>query len=125
MPFNFEKFTHVDTSYSARVTIRQTGQIGFNGGAINRFFRPDQTHCVLYFDPIERVVGIELVSGLCDGAIEIKRGDTNTYIRSKNFCDRYGIDYRKPHRFALQLDQETGFLYFKLVDELAKETDGE
>jgi hypothetical protein len=128
MKFNFEKFTETDTSFAAKVTIRRTGQMGFNTGAINSFRVRDSDFCILYFDPKNRVVGMELVKESCEGAIQIKKSDANTYVRAKNFCDRYAIDYVKSHRYELKKDSGTGFLYFELDQEEAADeesSDGE
>jgi hypothetical protein len=119
MKFKFEKFTDTDTSFAARVTIRRTGQIGFNTGAINSFGVRDAEYCILYFDPENRVVGMELTKEKCEGAIQIKKSDANTYVRAKNFCDRYTIDYSKSHRYELKRESATGFLYFELDREQA------
>jgi hypothetical protein len=125
VPFNFEKFTDIDTTFAARITVRQTGQFGFNAGAINRFRIGEFGYCVLYMDMSQRVVGLELTDEPCDGALEIKKSDSNTYVRAKNFCDRYGIDYRDSHRFELKKDDDSGLLYFELGRELAKDIAGE
>jgi len=114
MKFSFERFTETDTTFSARVTIRRTGQIGFNAGAINSFRVKDYDFCVLYFDAKHKVVGMELTKEALEGSIRIKKSDTNTYVRAKNFCDRFGIDYSKSQRYELRKDPETGFLYFEL-----------
>lgn len=121
MPFNFEKFTDVEASYAARITIRQTGQFGFNVGAINRFKINDYSFCVLYYDAQQRAIGLELVKETCEGAIEIKKSDSNTYLRAKNFCDRFAIDYSDSHRYELKQDLDTGLLYFELEKEMSKE----
>jgi len=121
VPFQFEKFTDTESSFAARITIRQTGQFGFNTGAINRYSMNDFSYCVLYFDPIRKAVGLELKSEQCEGGIEIKKTDSNTYLRAKNFCDRYGIDYSESHRFELRKEEESGFLFFEISKELTKE----
>lgn len=119
MGFNFQRFTDTDSSFAARVTVRQrTGQIGFNTGAINRFKIRDYTFAILYFDEQEKTVGIELTNEMQDGAIEIKQSRSNTYIRGKNFCDLHGIDYTSVQRFELRRDEETGFLFFRLSEEI-------
>ncbi|WDI40227.1 hypothetical protein [Bremerella sp. P1] len=122
MAFNFQKFTDTDTSFVARITVRQTGQLGFNAGAINRFDINSYEKAILYFDPVERVVGIELTNENSEGAIDIKRSPTNTYIRAKNFCDRFEIDYKESHRFELQKDSDTGLLIFELAKEITKDS---
>lgn len=113
MKFKFEKFVETDSSFAAKVTIRQrTGQIGFNSGAINRFKVNDYKYVVLYFDPSERVVGIQLVRSEEPGSIPISKKQSNTYVTAKNFFDKYGIDYSHSHRHDLEQDPESGFLCF-------------
>src|SRR5271166_2866201 len=125
MAFEFIKFTEVDSSFAARVTIRQTGQIGFNSGAINRFGIKEKAFVVLYFDQRNRAVGLELTNDRCEGAIEIKKSESNTFLRGKNFCDRFGIDYQRARRYELLQDDGTGILYFELNRELKGETNDE
>ncbi|NOY42023.1 MAG: hypothetical protein GXP26_09320 [Planctomycetes bacterium] len=121
MQFNFEKFTDVDASFTARVTIRQrTGQIGFSSGAINLFSLQNYEFYVLYFDAESKVVGIEPAKEKVEGSMQIKQKPSNTYLTAKNFLDKYGIDYTESHRYELKRDDQSGFLYFKLgsaVDE--------
>jgi hypothetical protein len=71
---------------------------------------------VLYFDPEQRVVGIELTNDKGPGTIEIKKSETNTFVRARNFCDRYQIDYKESRTFRVSRETETGFLYFSLND---------
>ena len=98
MRFKFEKFTEVDASFAARVTIRQrTGQIGFNAGAVNRFSLQGYGYSVLYFDTENKVIGMEPVKEKVEGAIEIKHRPSNTYLSAKNFLDKYGIDAIAAH----------------------------
>ncbi len=113
MKFKFEKFVETDSSFAAKVTIRQrTGQIGFNSGAINRFKVNNYKYVILYFDPSERVVGMQLVMSEEPGSIRISKKQSNTYVTAKNFLDKYGVDYSHSHRHDLEQDPESGFLYF-------------
>jgi len=114
MGFSFEKFTETETSFDARVTIRRTGQIGFNAGAKNSYNIGDYEFVVLYFDREKRAVGLELTNEQVPGAITRKKSAANTYVRAKNFCDRYQMDYSESRKFALRKDAETGYLYFCL-----------
>ena len=115
MAFQFLKFTDVDASFVARVTVRQrTGQLGFNRGAINRFRVHDFNYAVLYFDAQARVVGIELVNDPVEGAVDIKKSQANTYVRAKNFLDCWDIDYATSHSHELKKDAASGLLYFQL-----------
>jgi hypothetical protein len=117
MPFNFVKFTDTETSFAASVTIRATGQMGFSAGAQNLYSIRDYDYCVFYFDPEKRAVGIELTKENSDGAIPIKKSDSNTHVRAKNFCDKFGIDYSKSHRHRLKKDAQSGLLFFELGQE--------
>ena len=123
MAFNFVKFTDPDSSFAARITIRQTGQFGFNAGAINRYKINEFAFCVLFFDEEQKVIGLQLVKEQAEGAIEIKKSESNTFVRGKSFCDRYEIDYCASHRFELRCEKDTGMLYFELEKELTKEQD--
>lgn len=126
MPFNFQRFTDTDSSFSAKVTIRKTGQLGFNLGAINLYSIRAYDYCVLYFDLEDRVVGIELTNDKCEGAVEIKKNEANTYVRAKNFCDRFQIHYTESHSHGLEKDHESGFLFFRIDDvNQAKDIDPE
>jgi len=125
MGFNFVKFTETDSSFAARVTIRQTGQLGFTMGAINRFKISNYKYCILYFDSDRRVVGMELTDEHSPGSIEVKSTKANTYVRAKNFCDRFAIDYTDSHRYELKLDKESGYLFFELDEEKSDEADDE
>ena len=52
-----------------------------------------------------------------EGAIPIKKSDSNTHIRAKNFCDKFAIDYSKSHRHRLRKDAQSSLLYFELGQE--------
>jgi hypothetical protein len=114
MAFNFQKFTDTKSSFFAKATIRRTGQIGFNAGAINALKITEFVYAILYFDPEQRIVGIELTNTDGPGAIEIKKSETNTFVRARNFCDRFDIDYEESRTYRLLRDPESGFLYFSL-----------
>lgn len=116
MGFNFKKFTDVDSSFAARISIRQNGQFGFNSGAINKFRVDDFNYCFLYFDSEFRAVGIELSRNEEGGCLQIQKQKKNTYIRAKNFLDKYEIDYGSSSRYELRRDEATNFLYFLLED---------
>ena len=120
MGFNFERFTETSTSFDAKVTIRTTGQLGFNAGAINKYGIGKYSYAALYFDRQEAVVGIELLDQPSEGTIGLRKSDVNTYVPAKNFCDRYGIAYKKAMRYALERDQSSGLLIFRLDEPLNK-----
>lgn len=126
MGFNFTKFTQVNDSFAARVSIRQrTGQIGFNSGACNAFGITDHEYVILYYDEAQRAIGLTLEKEKSDGCIEIKSSKSNTYIRAKNFLDRFQIDYSASRRFELRKERDSGFLYFLIDQPILNEEDPE
>lgn len=117
MGFKFQKFTEVDDSFAAKVTIRQrTGQLGFSSGSINRFGINDYKYIVLFFDNDNRVVGLSPEKENVEGAIEIKHRPGNTYVTAKNFLDKFDIGYADSTRYELKKDRESGLLFFRLAD---------
>ncbi|ADB15253.1 hypothetical protein Psta_0566 [Pirellula staleyi DSM 6068] len=64
-----------------------------------------------------------LVKERCEGAIEIKQSRANTYIRAKNFLDKYSIDYKSSHTHELHRDEDSRLLYFALTDIVEDEDD--
>lgn len=114
MPFDFVKFTDTDVSYAARITIRRTGQFGFNAGALNLFQLASYQYVVLFYDEQRRVVGIQPYNEQCEGAIRLAHRKGNTYVQAKNFCERFGIDYGESRRYHLKRDEEQNVLYFEL-----------
>lgn len=111
--FNFERFTDVNKSFSARVTIRRNGQLGFNEGAKNHFAIGEWTHAVLFFDSEKRAVGLMLTNDANEaGAIKITNTKQNTFVPAKAFLDRYGVSYAESQRFCLEKHQE--MLVFEL-----------
>jgi hypothetical protein len=114
MAFNFVKFTETDASFAARVTIRQTGQFGFNIGSVNLYNIREYKFAVLYYDKSQHVVGIQLTKETCDGAIELVLAPNNCFVKAKNFCEKFQIDYSSPRRFRLKREEQSGILYFEL-----------
>ena len=115
--FNFERFTDVNKSFSARVTIRRNGQLGFNEGAKNQFKIGEWTHAVLFFDGENGAIGLMLTNDASEaGAIKITNTNQNTFIPAKGFLDRYGISYVESQRFCLEKHQE--MLVFELGEPL-------
>jgi hypothetical protein len=113
MPFAFEKFVDTDRSFLARVSIRQNGQIGFNSGAVNLYELGKYKFVVMYYDRISHVIGILPTIEKVEGAIELASGTSNTFIRARNFLEKYSISYSEPRRFVLRIEHESGILYFE------------
>ena len=111
--FHFERFTDVGKSFSARVTIRQNGQLGFNEGARNQFEIGKYACAVLFFDGERQAVGIMLTNDPNErGAFKISSAKQNTFVPAKAFLDRYRIPYDESRRFRLEKHEE--MLVFEL-----------
>ena len=117
MDFNWEPFTEIKASFAARVTVRQTGQLGFTRGALNSYEILKKEFAYLFFDQHRRAVGIRLSNDNGKGAIPInKKNPSNVHLRAKNFCDKYSITTDKARRYELKEDKKSGILYFLLDD---------
>ena len=120
--FNFEKFSDPESPYEAKISIRRTGQFGFNAGAVNKYKLSECPFVVLYYDVQQRVIGIELKHEKCESALELNMAPSNVFISAKNFCDRFGLNYSGASRFPLKKDSESGFLFFEIGE---REDDGD
>jgi hypothetical protein len=101
--FQFERFTETGKSFTARVTLRQNGQIGFNEGARNAFDLEKFGYAVLFFDAKRSAIGLQFTNNADEpGAIEFRKDAKNTYIPAIQFLERYQIPYKPSQRFELR-----------------------
>ena len=101
----FEKFTNAGKSFKPKASIRANAQIGFNQGAIRRFRLKNRTPVLLYFDPVDRLVGVEVKNRSCEEpalfSLQVRNG--SAWISAKAFLDYFEIDYSKTYRSMVEL----------------------
>lgn len=98
---SLEQFTGRGRSYTPIVSLRKSGQIGFNLGMIQFYdLQNYDGFAVLYFDAHQQVIGVKLVKKAEEGAyrFSIKRG--NATISAKSFFNYYKIPVNEAHRYA-------------------------
>ncbi|MHB9133979.1 MAG: hypothetical protein ACYDBB_23165 [Armatimonadota bacterium] len=113
----FEKFTSKGRSFVPRASISRTGLIGLNHGARERLGLDQFTHCILYYDRSEQVIGIELTNdGKSEGAQKIRFRTTGADIAGKSFMLYFDLDIRETALFPITRDDDTGFLMIKIKE---------
>jgi len=111
----FEKFKFMDRELRSKVTIRETGHIGFTTGAVNRFNIEEYSYCELYYDKESNKIGMKLLKeGELDSITKIIKKENNCYISSRPFFDYYGIPYHPSQSFIAVEDDESGLIIIDL-----------
>lgn len=111
----FEEFKFMDRALRSKVTIRETGHIGFSNGAINRLKINEFGFCKLYFNKEENKVGMKLIDNeKSESKTKIIKRKNNYYISSRPFFDYYGISYRPSRSFIAIEDEESGLIVIDL-----------
>jgi hypothetical protein len=111
----FEKFTLGGKTFSPRVAIRRSGQIGFNNGARLRFNLDSYTYVVLYYDAEDKKIGIELTTNENEtGAIRLQKRQLNVSISAKSFFEYYKISYEKKQIFSPKWDESRKMIILEL-----------
>lgn len=111
----FERFLHAGRGNRPKISIRSNGQIGFNMAAIERFQLRKQKYAVLFYDKLERLIGI-LPTGKKEdeGAVKMQVRPTNASISGKSFLDYYEIEYEKTRKFSAVMRPEDGMIIVDL-----------
>lgn len=113
MDFNFERFTNVNSSYAPKVSIRNTGQIGFSQGLMKRVGVDERDwYVALFYDKRHQAMGLKFTDNAEDiGLVKVQKRETTAsdgtvniggHISAKSFLDYYGIPFRdqKPQSFV-------------------------
>jgi hypothetical protein len=121
MSFEFVKFPGAARGFSARVSLRKNGQLGFNNGAVMHYELQRYPRATLHFDATNRVIGILPVTTEEDpAACRIVHRPGNSYIAAKTFCDYFQISAaEETTRYELKKDDATGMLIMELTKPLA------
>ncbi len=111
----FVKFTGPKKKYAARMSISPDGVIGFSDGTIQRYHLDEYTHCFLYFDPDTRRVGVEPTRDQnAPGARRFQHRANGSSVTSKSFLEFFNLRISQTTVYAVDKDDETGFLVIDL-----------
>ncbi len=91
----FKKFVGGGQSFSPKLSIRSTGQIGLNSGAIHRFNLEKYSFVELYFDEETSLIGVKPLKEKTDGSYPLKIRNKNISISAKAFLEFFSIYYQK------------------------------
>lgn len=117
----FIKFVDSGRSFAPKATLSTHGTLSFNEGACTRFAIKDFEAVVLYFDPDERTIGIQLVASKTEeGARLLRKREMGADMSAKPFLDRWDILPRQTTSFPLKKDEECGFLLIDLKEGTAR-----
>lgn len=111
----FVKFTEVNKSFVARVSISPRGMLNFTDGARKRYSLDFYDFCVLYYDRDAQIIGVQLVADEhTDGAIKIRKRITGADVGIKNFLDFFGIAPKKTSMYEIEQGETKDWINIKL-----------
>ena len=111
----FEKFTRIGRSFKPEVTLRRSGIIGVNNGAIQRFALSRFQHVVLFYDRDTHRVGIQPVkNGDTPGAVTLRIKQGNASVSARSFLDCYEVPYANGPKYAAVWDDVEHMVVFDL-----------
>lgn len=114
----FEKFTSSGLSYKPKVSIRSSGQIGFNYAAIKKFRISDHTYVVAYCDRENKRIGFRFTNDENEeGIYRLQNREKSSSFSGKSFLDYYEIQYSKTQRYDAGWDDKDSILVIDLKDQ--------
>jgi hypothetical protein len=127
MGYNFEKFACPGGSYAPKISVRSNGALGFSQGALRRFGLWDGDWFIqLYFDRVNRVIGIEPTNAEGPGRARLTkkiidgkdgRQSVNAFLSAKSFFDFYVIDYSETQSYLAAWDDEQKMIIVNLPND--------
>lgn len=91
----FQRFEGSGRTFSPKLSVRSTGQIGLNSGAILRFKLDSYSYVDLYFDPENHIIGVKPLQKQGDASFKLVIRQKNISLSARSFLDFYDIDYSK------------------------------
>lgn len=111
---NLVKHTGVGKSFATKVSLSPSGLISISDAAVKKYEVDKAEYAVLYYEPQEKLVVIQLTNARAEGTIKIRQRLTGAYIAGASFVGNFEITLDATTTYDLQADQATGFLYFDL-----------
>lgn len=103
----FEDFTKPGRSFKPLLTLRRSGHIGLNNGALHRFALDRYTRVRLRYDRDTRRIGVQPLKNSDDSntfKLRIKEG--NVTISGRSFLEHYDIPYAQGGKYEAVWDDE-------------------
>ncbi|PJA29779.1 MAG: hypothetical protein CO189_01450 [candidate division Zixibacteria bacterium CG_4_9_14_3_um_filter_46_8] len=112
---SFELFDKIGKTFSAKISIRSNGNIGFSKGAINKYNLAEKAHCRLYYDQERNLVGFKFVKDEeKDITTRLIRRGADMIISARSFLTYYGIDFEQTKAYIAQKDEENDLIFIDL-----------
>jgi len=112
----FEKYTGARrTSRGAMVTIRQTGQIAFNGAAASDMGLSEVPAVTLHYDKSSKVIGVRAEDNpKADGARKLGKAGRTRTIAASAFMKFFGISLKKNLKVIPVIDKKNDVIALDL-----------
>ena len=111
----YELFDKMTRSFTAKISIRRNGQIGFSKGAVNKFGLQGQRFCKLYYDSDRCLVGFEFTNDERPNVTaKVVEREQDMFILGKPFLSYYNIDFRVTRVYMAEKDEESSLLFIDL-----------
>ena len=111
----FERFTDVGRVFRPRASLRQNGQIGFNGGAIKRFEMNKFSHVVLFYDKETHRIGVKLTNDKTEeGASTLITRTGNGTVSARSFMEYYQLIPEETTQYDIERDPESQMLVIRV-----------
>jgi len=116
----FEAFTEVGKSFRPKISIRKSGQVGFNTGAIERFGLEQYDNVVMLYNKEEGKIAFRFVDNDNEpGAMKFMKRKGNYFISARSFMEKYNISYKKSISFDVTWVENHKIAIIDLKDEFA------
>ena len=111
----FIKYTERGRSYAPKASISRSGMLSFSEGARRRFDMDKYSHCVLYYDPEDRKVGLQLTNDAdAEGARKLRLRTTGADVAAKSCVDYFDLMIGGTTSYSVDLDVSTGYVTIDL-----------
>lgn len=108
------KHTELGKSFAPKVSISPNGMISLSDAVTRKYDVGAYQYAVLYYDPQEQLVVIQLTNDKEEGTIKLRKRTTGAYIAGASFLGNFDIKLGATTIYDLQQDKESGFLFLDL-----------
>lgn len=108
------KHTAVGKSFAPKVSLSSGGLVSISDAATRKYNIDKYEYAILYYEPEENLVVIQLTSDKEQGTMKIRHRPTGAYIAAASFIGNFEISLDATTIYDLQLDKDSGYLFFDL-----------
>ena len=116
------KHTAVGKSFTPKISMSPSGLISISDAATKKYDVEKYEYAILYYEPQDKFVVIQLTNEKELGTIKIRQRTTGAYIAAASFMGNFEICLDATTIYDLQRDTESGLLYFDLKNGTARKS---